>query len=407
MSMKHIFKLILKQKSISLLIVFQVAITLMIISNSAFISYATLQNWLIPSKLEEQQILNVVTHVFDEEVDKGQLIERDLAAIKALPEVVTATYSGEENVIDTRRSNNELVIDDQDENAKNHTVALFGINEQGLESLILSITSGRDFYSNEFVQGDQNTTPASVALISDELAKNLFDGASALGKTVYLNSAKTPYQVIGTFADKMLGENATYDQLWYNAMVVPEAIYGRNTEVNYIVRVAEGTEGSVLETIENLLYQEPGRLVSRVEFSARAKKRLWDGRSSFAFVMFAISFIALIITSLGIIALVTFSISMRKKNIGIMRAVGASKQTVVKSLIIENSLLSLVGIVLGVFLSLWLNYLLLKNLGVQGTPDLTVGILVTLFVWLLTCFAAYLPARKTTKIAPAQVTKTS
>lgn len=407
MSMKHIFKLILKQKSISLLIVFQVAITLMIISNSAFISYATLQNWLIPSKLEEQQILNVVTHVFDEEVDKGQLIERDLAAIKALPEVVTATYSGEENVIDTRRSSNDLVIDDQDENAKNHTVALFGINEQGLESLILSITSGRDFYSNEFVQGDQSTTPASVALISDELAKNLFDGASALGKTVYLNNAKTPYQVIGTFADKMLGENATYEQVWYNAMVIPEAIYGRNTEVNYIIRVAEGTEENVLETIENLLYQEPGRLVSRVEFSARAKKRLWDGRSSFAFVMFAISFIALIITSLGIIALVTFSISMRKKNIGIMRAIGASKQTVVKSLIIENSLLSLAGIVLGVFLSLWLNYLLLKNLGVQGTPDLTVGILVTLFVWLLTCFAAYLPARKTTKIAPAQVTKTS
>ncbi len=65
MAIKHILKLILKQKSIALLIILQIAITVMIVSNTVFISYATLQNWLIPSKLEEQQILNVTTRVFD------------------------------------------------------------------------------------------------------------------------------------------------------------------------------------------------------------------------------------------------------------------------------------------------------------------------------------------------------
>ncbi|TMN90138.1 ABC transporter permease [Pseudoalteromonas phenolica] len=407
MSLKHILKLILKQKSISILIVFQVAITLMIVSNSAFISYATLQNWLIPSKLEEQQILNVVTHVYDEQVDKGQLIERDLTAIRALPEVVSATHSGEENVIDTRRSSNVVYNDSLDENAKDHSIALFGVDQQGVESLMLNISSGRDFYANEFVTGDATTTPASVALISDDLAKTLFEEASPLGQTVYLNGSKTPYQVVGTFEDKMLGESATYEQVWYHGMVIPEAIYGRNNEINYIIRVAPNTSEKVLETIETLLYQEPGRIVSRVEFSARAKKRLWDGRSSFAFVMFAISAVALLITSLGIIALVTFSVKMRHKNLGILRALGASKSMVLKSLIIENSLLALVGLVIGFFLSLWLNMALLQTLGVQGTPDIVVGILVTLFVWLLTCFAAYLPARKATLIAPAQVTKAS
>ncbi len=400
-------KLILKQKSISLLIVFQVAITLMIISNSAFISYATLQNWLIPSKLEEQEILNVVTQVYDEELDKGQLIQRDLTALRALPKVVSATYSGEENVIDTRRLENFVVSDDQREDAKKHTVALFGVDEQGVDTLMLSITAGRNFYGNEFVQGDETSLPASVGLISESLALELFETTSVLGKTLYINSAKTPYQIIGTFADKMLGESATYEQSWYNAVVIPEAIYGRNSEVNYIVRVEKGTDESVLEQIENVLYQEQGRIVPRVEFSARAKKRLWDGRSSFAFVMFGISFIALVITSFGIIALVTFSVSMRKKNLGILRAIGASKSKVLSSLVIENSLLSLVGIVMGIFLSLWLNYALIKSTGIQGTPDLAVGALVTLFVWLLTCLAAYIPARKATKIAPAQVTKTS
>ena len=409
MSLKHILKLMLKQKSISILIIFQVAITLMIVSNSAFISYATLTNWLIPSKLEEQQILNVVTNVYDDQVDKGQLIERDLTAIRALPEVVSATYSGEENVIDTRRSSNRsrnaVYTDNLDENAKDHATALFGVDQQGVDSLMLNISSGRDFYANEFVTGDATSTPASVALISDDLAKTLFEDASPLGQTVFLNTTKTPYQIIGTFEDKMLGEVATYQQVWYHGMVIPEAIYGRNNEINYIIRVAPNTSEKILETLETLFYQEPGRIVSRVEFSARAKKRLWDSRSSFAFVMFAISALALLITSLGIIALVTFSVKMRHKNFGILRALGASKHMVLKSLIIENSLLALVGLVIGFFLSLWLNIALLRTLGVQGTPDIIVGLLVTLFVWLLTCFAAYLPARKTTLIAPAQVTK--
>jgi ABC-type antimicrobial peptide transport system permease subunit len=121
--------------------------------------------------------------------------------------------------------------------------------------------------------------------------------------------------------------------------------------------------------------------------------------------MFAISAVALLITSLGIIALVTFSVKMRHKNLGILRALGASKSMVLKSLLIENSLLAMVGLVIGFFLSLWLNMALLQTLGVQGTPNVMVGIAVTLFVWLLTCFAAYLPARKATLIAPAQVTK--
>ena len=407
MSLKHIFKLILKQKSISLLIVIQVAITLMIISNSAFISYATLQNWLIPSKLEEQEIINVVTRTFDDQKSKMQLIEHDINAIRSLDEVVNVTYSGEENVIDTRRSSNNVYADNQDQQAKEHSIALFGIDEQGVDTLMLKLTSGRYFYSNEYVSGDAQTHPASVALISEALATELFGNESALGKTVYLNAAKLPYKVIGTFDNKMLGESATYNQVWYSSMVIPEAIYGRNDEINYIVRVAPGTSEAVLEKIENILYEESGRIVSRVEFSARAKKRLWDGRSSFAFVMFAISLIALIITSLGIIALVTFSISMRKKNIGILRALGASKHTVLMSLVIESSLLSFAGIVLGFFLSLWLNITLLKTLGIQGTPNILIGVLVTLFVWLLTCLAAYIPARKATNIAPAQVTKTS
>jgi|GEM_PF-1783860 len=407
MSLKHILKLMLKQKSISILIIFQVAITLMIVSNSAFISYATLTNWLIPSNLEEQQILNVVTNVYDDQVDKGQLIERDLTTIRALPEVVSATYSGEENVIDTRRSSNIVYTDNLDENAKDHATALFGVDQQGVDSLMLNISSGRDFYANEFVVGDAATTSASVALISDDLAQTLFENASPLGQTVFLNTAKTPYQIIGTFEDKMLGEAATYEQVWYHGMVIPEAIYGRSNEVNYIIRVKPNTSEKILETLETQLYQESGRIVSRVEFSARAKKRLWDGRSSFAFVMFAISALALLITSLGIIALVTFSVKMRHKNLGILRALGASKHMVLKNLIIENSLLALVGLVIGFFLSLWLNIALLQTLGVQGTPDIIVGILVTLLVWLLTCFAAYLPARKATLIAPAQVTKTN
>ncbi|KZN67086.1 ABC transporter permease [Pseudoalteromonas luteoviolacea] len=407
MAIKHILKLLLKHKSISLLITLQIAIAVTIVGNTSFISYRTLQNWLIPSHIAEEQIINVYTRVFDKELDQSALIERDLYNLRALPEVEFASYAANELVLATVNGRN-FAHNTLDRDQQGAHLALFSQSQQGVEALGLNITQGRNFYDTEYIFSDgELERRASVVLISDALAATLFEKQSALGQTIYLHNERLPYQIIGTYTDMMLGESAVYNDSWYHSAVIPEAHYAQNSQVNYILRVQKGSTEQTLERIENLLFNEQGRIVKQVEYAARAKKRLWDGRSTFAFIMMGISGIAILVTGVGIVALVSFSISVRTKEIGVLRALGASQSRVMRALLVENSLLAFAGITIGLFAALWLNQYFVTNLRIQGLIVPWLAAIVAIAVWLLSAFAVYIPARKAARIAPAQVTKTN
>ncbi|MCG7539929.1 FtsX-like permease family protein [Pseudoalteromonas sp. OF7H-1] len=406
MAIKHILKLILKQKSIALLIILQIAITVMIVSNTVFISYATLQNWLIPSKLEEQQILNVTTRVFDTSVDVQSLIEKDIQAIENVPGVVAASYAGRELVLNSLGPGWTIFKDTQPETDYS-VFGYFGLDEKGVDVLGLELVEGRRFYASEFIKGDEATKNAGVIMISDDLATSLFGDDSALGQTVYISRQRIPHQVVGVYKGKMLGEGATYNQQPYNSGVVPEVIWGNRQRANYLVRVEKGVSERVLEEVETALYHTNGRMVERVEFVARAKKRLWDGRSTFALTMAGISIIACVVTALGIVALVSFSVSLRKKDHGVLRALGASKGKVMWSLIKENTILVFIGLVLGFGLSILLYYFLMNNVRVRSVVEIPLLVGVAIFTWLVSTLAVYLPAKEAAKVSPAQVTKSS
>lgn len=407
MAIKHILKLILKHKSISLLITLQIAIAVTIIGNTSFISYRTLQNWLIPSHIAEQQIVNVYTRVFDKNLDKGALVERDLQTLQSIAGVESVSYAANELVLATVNGRN-FAHATLDEDKQGENVALFAQTPGGLETLGIQVTHGRSFYDTEYIFGHASEGQrASVVMISNALATALFPEQSALGQTVYLHNDRLPYQVIATYQDMMLGEVAAYTNSWYHSAIIPEAHFGTNSQVNYLVKVTENTDDAIFETIENKLFEEEGRLVQQVEFAARAKKRLWDGRSTFAFIMMGISAIAILVTGVGIIALVSFSISVRKKEIGVLRALGASQARIMRTLLLENSILAIVGITLGLFAAMWLNQYFVTNLRIQGLIVPWLAAAVALCVWGLSASAVYIPARKAAKISPAQVTKTS
>jgi putative ABC transport system permease protein len=164
-------------------------------------------------------------------------------------------------------------------------------------------------------------------------------------------------------------------------------------------------DDEILQTIKDVLYEQPGRHVRSVEFAARAKKRLWDGRSSFAFTMLGISFIGLCITAMGIVGLVTFSVSLRKKEIGTKRALGATKWQIIRYFLIENSILTFIGMAFGILLSLYLNFILVDRFNNGGLIQFDYCFYIACFIWSICLFAVYFPAKKAANIAPAIVTR--
>jgi putative ABC transport system permease protein len=108
---------------------------------------------------------------------------------------------------------------------------------------------------------------------------------------------------------------------------------------------------------------------------------------------------------MGIVGLVTFSVSLRKKEIGTKRALGATKSQIIKYFLIENSILSFMGMILGVVLSLYLNYILVDRFNNGGLIQFDYCIYIGCFIWSICLLAVYFPASKAANIAPAIVTR--
>lgn len=405
MEILHILKILKRSKAIAILIILQVAITLAIVSNSVFITANVLDNWLIEANLDEHEIINIWTTAYDDNLEPRQLIEDDIQRLKNIEGVNLVTPT-KEHVLELNIYRSR-VFTSVDKDAKPIEVGLFDTNLDGSEILGINLISGRNLTALDLVEGHYQNTPQTAAnvLVSEDMAKSLFPDGNALGATFYINGNREPAKIVGIYNNIMLGEMAVYGQVEYHSIIRPQVKYGQNALFYYMARIDPNMGEEILQKIEDVLYEQPGRYVQGVEFAARAKKRLWDGRSSFAFTMLGISFIGICITAMGIVGLVTFSVSLRKKEIGTKRALGATKSQVIRYFLIENSILALLGMTLGVILSLYLNLLLVDRFNNGGLIQLDYCIYIACFIWSICLMAVYFPARKAANIAPEIITR--
>ena len=95
MEIKPIILCLKHNKMLSLLVILQVAFTLAVVSNSLFVTTATLKEWNLPSGLEHQDIVAVQAQFFDLSIDTRQVIEDDLEGFRRLPGVTNATTASQ------------------------------------------------------------------------------------------------------------------------------------------------------------------------------------------------------------------------------------------------------------------------------------------------------------------------
>jgi len=112
-----------------------------------------------------------------------------------------------------------------------------------------------------------------------------------------------------------------------------------------------------------------------------------------------------VVTGVGIVGLASFSVRQRIKQIGTRRAIGARRRDIVRYFVLENLMITTVGVALGALLTLAVNYLLVVNFELERLDPVYVpaGILA---LWLLGLLAVAGPARKASSISPAIATRT-
>ena len=397
-----IFRALARNKLGALLIALQIALTLAIVTNAAFIIQERAANIARPSGLDEVNTSVFFTNLFDSNVDQRQLYRDDLDALRSIPGVLAATPSqsipisgsgwGEDLYNDPELPSNESI-----------NFGNFMVDEHGMETFGLELVAGRNFRPEEItVRSLEDISAPDILIVSQALADELFPDGDALGKTVWDEpNGEKPMRIIGIY-DHMQNAWPSSSNVNNTALMPSLSMFGG--EMMYVVRSEPGSRDKVMAAAEEYLSKNRSRIVDTVRSYEEQKKRTYSGDIAMVKLLSAVIAVLTGVTGLGIVGLAWFSVTQRRKQIGTRRALGATRWDIVRYFMVENWLITSAGLTIGLAGAMGLNWFLDTQYSVGRVPlwYLPIGMLA---LWALGQLAVLLPARRAANIPPALATR--
>lgn len=257
-------------------------------------------------------------------------------------------------------------------------------------TLGIPIRAGRDFDER-----DSARVP-HVVIVNETFARRHFPGQDPLGRTLITGMAQLPSQIVGVVADvRSTGLNTPPEADYFlPALQRPE------TFTNILVRTNLGpveTASLVREALRtvdaDLPLLQPQTLATRIAQTTADRK--------LALVLLgAFSALALLLASLGVYSVMANLVAHRTSEIGIRMALGASQGMVLRMVMGHGRRLTLLGITLGLAGAYFASKLMQRALFEVDPAEPLIYVAVAAMLLLIAEFAAWLPARRATRIDP-------
>jgi putative ABC transport system permease protein len=399
MEFRPIVSALLRNKIGAILIALQIAITLAVITNAVFIIQQRIERIATPSGVDEANSFVLFTSFIDESIDYVQQTREDLAQIRAMPGVIAATSI---NAITTSGSGwGESIYLDPEDPDSSFNFGQYLTDEHGLEALDLEMVDGR-FFRAEEIQVRERNDPGypDIMVISKTLADAMFPDKSAVGQRVYDDELSGPTTIIGVYDD--------LKSPWPNSdNYTQSAIIGQQGNWDYkafFVRAEPGQRDALMARVEELLAGNLDRIIHRMRSMEEIKQNTYSGDNAMVVLLTGVVVLLSLITALGIVGLAWFSVSRRRKSIGTRRALGARKVDILRYFMLENWIITSAGLVVGVALTIGLNYTLDNAYQIGRIPLWYVPAGMAM-LWALGQLAVLAPARRAAAISPALATR--
>ncbi len=269
------------------------------------------------------------------------------------------------------------------------------ISDGYFRSMGIPIRAGRDFTEHDRVGAPR------VAIINETMARKLWPGQDPIGQQVLNPDPITVVGVVGDVRHLALEKDSGME------LYFPIRQTGDFASVDIVVRAKTapaalgGAVRAALLPVNSSLPANEFRPLERVVDKAVSPRRFT------VLLLGGFAAIALILASLGIYGVLSYSVSQRTQEIGIRMALGASAQHVRLRVLRQAMTLALAGIVAGA-VGAWASARLLGSLlyGISASDPMTFGAMVALLT-MVAMAAAYFPARRASMVDPMEALRRS
>jgi len=168
----------------------------------------------------------------------------------------------------------------------------------------------------------------------------------------------------------------------------------------YVVRAKPGQLLAAMKSTQKQLRAiNRARVIDRTRSMLESRRRAYQDDRGLAVILSIVSVVLLIVTAFGIIGVTSFWVSQRRRQIGIRRAMGATRTAILRYFQAENLMIAAAGAVLGVLLALSLNFWMA---GKFEMARLSIGstVAAAAIVLLLGQIAVLWPALRAASISP-------
>ncbi len=406
MELRPILSAMRRNKVGAILIGVQMAITLAILCNALFIIEQRIALSKRPTGTDEGNIFVISNQWVGNPPNLAAKLQADLAALRSTPGVVDATASNSYPLSNGGSTEGILLTAEQKEPTA--LTALYLMDEHGLQALGLRLIAGRNFNADEVTDkvGFTDLGPPSAVIITRVLAEKAFPGKNALGQSIYIEYQKKMVPIVG-IVDRLqvpwtqaggwgskFNDNSTIEPFRFVAPYV-----------NYIVRAQPGQITQVQKAAEKTLIDlDRARVIDKNWKLTEVRDDAYQDDRGLVVILGVVCAALVAVTAFGIVGLTSYWVAQRRRQIGIRRALGATRQAIVRYFQTENFLIASAGSLLGIGLAVALNLWMVSTFEMER---LHVGFafIGAIMVLLLGQLAVLWPALKAASVPPALATR--
>ena len=290
-------------------------------------------------------------------------------------------------------------------NTTSKSVTVYGTTEQYFTIKKSELSIGRFLKASDY---DNHT---NVCVISSETAKKLVGYTSCLNEEITLNGSK--FKIVGVLKENkdasalaaIMGGGNLEAYIPYSSHVRLSTDTSNYVKTFYLSAAEGFTTDSVKSTINQILLERLN--YDEDAFSVQSTDSLEDAMGNITAILSillgGIAGISLVVGGIGIMNIMLVTVTERTREIGIRKAIGASRGAILRQFLIEAVVLCMIGCAIGIFLSwsfLRLVSVVVSSLDLSFEMNGTVVVVAVTFCFLIGVIFGLYPANKAAKMKP-------